>query len=271
MTKAVLVVVSSVFAFDCHRWFFLFFHTLTFVTLSATTVLAEASGEQGESIIAQKNGFVCVGFNKTSQKWGWKHYRESWIKCPPHHAFFGVNKSHSRREMEHVSLHGNCCRLPADDILTEKHIESTTYCPDQFVATGLQGRAGNPKSVSHLRCTKINTDKYSLGKPHRGVRWGVESSAAFPWHERKSIRRNQIPMAIRYGIGRYLKSVFTVSGCVGEPIGSLLVGKEFSNCKGLFWKQLLRKTEDKGLRPVTMFPKCRDIDDVFSPDAKCLP
>lgn len=222
-----------------------------------------------------ESGFVCTGYNPLTKKWGWRPYEDQeWIECPPHYAFFGTGNPPHRLTNGLVKMAGNCCPLPKNDILTDNHVIVDAICPDGYVVTSLERRRKGKEHVSRMRCTRINTEKYTLGTMHRGVHWGVGTAASFPWSERKFIRIDEIPRAIWYGLRRRAKTELTMNGCVGEPIGSLFVAKRASNCKGLFWRRLYYRFPEGGSedrRPVKMFPDCRAVKNSLSHEPECIP
>lgn len=217
---------------------------------------------------------VCIGYDYPSKKWGHYHHYSSPHLCPPHHAIIGVQKpSVSNPSHARLPIDANCCPLPANDILTEHSVYVDFECPEDYVATGDDGRKEGREGIKRLRCTKINTEKYILGPPQAGIHWGINVSAAFPWREKRFIRWDQLPLAIRYGISRITKTHFNGGGCVGAIVGSLLTAKKHTSCKGFFWRELRYResvpASDSG-RAVKMFPQCEKIDDVFSPNALCI-
>lgn len=226
-----------------------------------------------------EQGSVCTGYNPEKKAWGWSgHSDGAWIKCPPHAAFPGVAKPPDHLFAKSILIFANCCPLPSPDILTTEHITVEKQCPDGFIATGLEVRGcpkedSGKKCIRSLRCTAINTSRYSLGAVHHGVHWGVSTASSFPWRERKRIRQDELPPAIRYGISRITRVEFSENGCVGDPVGSLFVGKTDTTCGGTLWRQLFHKRE-KGDplngTPVEMFPKCIRIENVLSTHLTCI-
>jgi hypothetical protein len=213
-------------------------------------------------------GYVCLGYDRMSQTWG--YYRGKgvdWILCPRHYAFFGIAKPFGGNK--EVAIYGNCCRLPREDIVTAKEVYVDSVCPDGYIVTGYEIRDEDlcTDCLRRLVCNEINTQKYQLTSPRSGMFWGMAVSVAFPWDEIKRIRRDQLPLALRFGLSRYTRTYFAESGCVGNPVGSLLVGKSGSECQDTLWAILLEKGETESeakWRPVTMYPECSAIDNLFS-------
>ena len=89
----------------------------------------------------------------------------------------------------------------------------------------------------------------------------------------KRLSRGDIPIALRYGIGRMGFNEWDRDGCVGFPYGSLLVAKSAKGCGKIQFTEL----EFTGLpgdspagTPVKMFPDCSGVDNPFSPFASCV-
>jgi hypothetical protein len=208
----------------------------------------------------------CIGYNPgTTTKWGRLYVGEF---CPPHYAYFAMD--------DNRSPWGECCPLPAKDILTDTHIQVEKVCPENYVITGApcidrcEGAVEN--YVAGFRCTRINTDRYRLAESTPGVYWGLGFSASY----KSTIGRNLIPAAIRHAIGRHGRFFWdTTDGCIGYPFGSLLVEKALDSgqCEDMSFRQLEYTGQDSSFvegTPVKMYPDCVLIDDKFSPHAKCI-
>lgn len=249
--------------------------SLLFIAVFPFNLHAQLADALREQETASSPGYPCVGYLPPTDTWGWKELsHHAWNECPPGYAFFGVERPFGKWEAEDVPLHGNCCRLPAGDILTEEHLITRGACPDGYVITGMRmvgvSYADCPKDCGRkIRCTKINQKDYALGPIRKGVHWGVNSSAAFPWKEKKSIRRNQIPLAIRYGVARQMRARVGNDGCVGDPIGSLLIGARALGCVNTLWREVFKVLDRGEKKRMQMYPECKDISSVFSPDPKC--
>lgn len=231
------------------------------------------SAEHEEQL--QSSGYPCTGYDPVRQVWGWQGtYQRPTIKCPKDYAFFGIAQPWGEAHKNRVII-GNCCRLPSSDILSNEHIVTYGECPDGFVVTGVmieQKSKGNASSSSqgNIRCSKINDARYSLGPLRGGIHWGISNSSAYPWQEKKRIRRNQIPLAIRYGVARESLSRIQYTGCVGSPIGSLFVGARTRNCKDTLWREVYEIDPQAGKQKIQMFPKCKKLDSLFSPTPRCV-
>lgn len=249
---------------------------LAFFLFLSHPVRADSVREEGS--VESSSLPVCVGYHSPTKTWGQESALPGeWFLCPEQSAVLGVHPPKLYRGTGNIQVKGNCCLLPADGILGEKHVFVEKNCPEDSVVTGFLIFSAPDCGESCrkvLRCTSINTDTYELGPVSGGVRWGISASAAFPWLEHKRIRRDEVPMAIRYGVSRYSKVKFAKDGCVGEPIGSVLVGRGDSRCgSGTFWRELRYRTSSEGTKrsqALKMYPECRDISVLFSPEAECV-
>ena len=209
------------------------------------------------------NPQVCVTYDPVNFLWG-----QQSVNCPPNYAYYAnQNESGANKEGpgEFVNIHGACCPLPSNDILTENH----TYgeferCPDQYVATG-----GSPRCIKGctMRCTQINTDKFMLG-PER-LSYFVQAEAHYRYYGRGWTGRTllaYVPIAIRYAIGRDAHNNWNQVGCVGIPFGSLLTRKTGKRCDGFSYRQL----QYKDGTPVKMYPDCKDISSKYDPFPTCI-
>ncbi len=218
--------------------------------------------------VSTEPGYLCLGYAEDKKSWG--NFTGT---CPKSYAFLsnqdpaGGNKS---GPASRVPLHGNCCKLPFDDILTDQHVYNVIdKCPDNSVATGTNvDRLGQCTTNCGMRCTFINTEKYRLGDEQPAAYWKDERSgpALYGQGSAELAGFDDIPLALRYGIGREAHGSWDRDGCIGNPIGSLLVHKETKECSGFFYRELLYKDGT----PVKMFPHCDAISDKFDPNAKCL-
>ena len=127
--------------------------------------------------------------------------------CPRGYAFLGANSRYSGRYPPRaVPVSGVCCPLPSNDILLDEHQYADELCPKHYVATGTDSRRPCRKSWNRLtgatecasdegyflRCTKINSARYSLSPMHSGVFWGFATNAS---KEVNWIKRADIPAA----------------------------------------------------------------------------
>lgn len=195
--------------------------------------------------------------------------------CASHFAFFAQSARPGGTPTfapgSKVAVSGSCCPLPAEDILLEsekKSIQGET-CPQGYVVTG--GRDKTCEDCDYtLVCTKINTRRYQLAASEAGVAWGVSSS---DWKVAERIDRADLPLAIRYGIGRTSRWRFAKSGCVGRTPGSLFVGRTSKHCKDYLFRQLQfagsAGDPPKGT-PVRMFPVCDLLSDPLLEEVRCI-
>ena len=216
---------------------------------------------------------ICVG--EYGGKWG-RNSRETIVDgvamCPPGHAIYGTSTVvGSPAESKYIHVRALCCPLPSTDILLQEHLFVEVECPDGFVVTGVSPRQECDTCVGRLRCTKIDQSRYELGPETNGSLFSV-APLDYPWKEETVRRFDEIPAGIRYGLPRLSQHAWEHSGCVGEPYGSLLVGKRNKRCKGIKFRQLFF-AENAGTRkgmPVPMFPVCEKLSSKYSKDPQCI-
>lgn len=207
---------------------------------------------------------LCVGYLPEDKQWGYIGGN-----CPKNYAFvanLARGGKHKTGPAEFVPLIGLCCALPADDILTDRHVYNEfEECPDQYVATGGGGKECQVNCS--MRCTQINTKKYKLGVEHRSyyVRFagggrlhGQGSAAGIFW--------KQLPTAIRYAVGRISNFEWQRQSCLGYPLGALFTRKSGKRCDSFFYRQL----QYLDSTPVKIFPDCAAVSDGYSSNPKCL-
>lgn len=228
------------------------------------------------AVDSQHQPKVCLGYNALYKRWGPLSSDEGadLHYCPDNYAFFGtVVPLGAQRAGRHISLLGYCCPLPAKDILLEDHLEEYEQCPDGYVATGSQAwQCRSEECQMLMRCTKINSERYQLGPAKTGIAWGIRGR--YPWKEKKTIKRVELPIAVRWGLTRRGKIDRANEGCVGDPIGSLLAAKTSKRCKGFYFRQLQfrgRAGDPPAGTAVRMYPDCRDITDELDPEGVCIP
>lgn len=236
-------------------------------------VLVLACHALSSASLAEQRAGVCLGYHSEMQVWG-----EQWIgrnsrkpdkdgryvrHCPENHVFYAVDDPSVTTTQR--LLIANCCPLPFDDILSTEHTSAPAKCPSDSVITGVEYIDQEGMITLNVRCTKINNQTYQLAAPKSGVYWGVGRNMN-TLVETKKIKRGEIPAAIRSSVGRTTRYLWDDDGCIGAPIGSLLVGLGKSTCKQFTFSQLLHKDE----RPVQLFEDCVGISDVFDPNARCI-
>ncbi len=212
--------------------------------------------------VSTEPGYVCMGLERTLI------VADNTFLCPKGYAVVATddsNGAHRYGPPQYVPVSPRCCRLPFDDILTERHeYYVTEKCPADSVATG--GKISCAANCN-MRCTYINSAKYALG-PETQARYithpdknpgGGKGSAA-------RVALFDVPISFRWGMIRVAHQKFEQDGCVGYPWGSLLVRKSEKQCSGYYYRQLFFK--DGPAVPVV--PNCDAVSDVFDPHAKCL-
>jgi hypothetical protein len=205
-------------------------------------------------------------------------------------ATFNYSQQFIEDESHSARLTGTCCPLPQDAfarnasgaiIYSEPELEE---CPDGYVAVG-GSTASDCGGKCYMSCAKINDEAYMLGEERKAVAWVLaddpggsgEGDAARAFFK-------DIPLAYRYAVGREgydtnyrdlanpysgksYRNFFNKDGCVGSPVGSLLVRKVNSSCGGFFFRQLLHKETGK---PVKFIPHCDAIEGVYTDSPKCI-
>ncbi len=231
--------------------------------------LAPLPMPEGEVVYADGVGKVCNGWHPDAKELG-----ASWVPCPKGYAIYAVDDpggDHSNGPPEYVPIKGSCCPLPFDDMLTDEHLYNVyDSCPDGYIATGgisYFRRESNTDAVPSMancgdkcgmRCTKVNSAKYRLGKAVPAVYWVREwSSAMAGYGFAARVGLEDVPPAIRYSLGREDSYKNDNDGCVGYPYGSVLVAKHKKSCDGFLFRRLLFLDGS----PVPMFPKCTDVRD----------
>lgn len=216
---------------------------------------------------------VCIGYNPESKTWGAPiPDSENRYVCPEQYAVFSLRRfRNNAQSAAEVAFLAPCCPLPASDILLADHVWEKSTCPPEHIVTGYQPpRTFFSTSVSQetsLRCTKINTARYTLNDPQPAVHWGISSHAAYPWKEAESILRGHIPVALRYGVERMSATERPLSGCIGRNFNGLLVGKDLGGCRGFRFAAL---KERLSAREIALAPSCDYLSDIFDPNAECV-
>lgn len=125
-------------------------------------------------------------------------------------------------------------------------------------------------SVARVRCTKINTEKYSLSPVVKGTFWGV---SAKEWREPFRINWSEIPPGLRYGIGRVSNYHFLENGCVGRSFGALLTAKRSRYCRDMEFRSLQTRSQSSStqeLAEVEMYPECLYVKEYQSESPECV-
>lgn len=211
---------------------------------------------------------ACNGYNSETSTWGDIHpgISNDWSACSPGSAIMAVEHSAgSAAGPAEVKVDGSCCPLP-NDALSDVHVETESSCPEGFVATGVRAEG----SAFLLRCSLVNSARYSLSAPTQSVELGGERdflSRIFLQGLGKlmpRIRREALPVWFRYGVLRTSYSSWG-AGCLGFPFGGVLSGKREKGCAGLEFRRLLPKHADI---PEVM-RKCNSVDDPFAKVTRC--
>lgn len=210
-----------------------------------------------------------------------KHSGNTWSVpvvqvCPEGTAAMSARVRHGPHfiSAEEAPLSIECCPLPATDILTNEHIEASAECPADYIITGAQAYCLGPDFSEPcnkpIRCTRINKERYQLNSEASGAMWGI--SSVF-YMEKLHYMKSEIPLALRYALGRLSRYSWQAAGCIGFPFGSLLVKKiSGKRCHHLFYRELqysgVSGDPPKGT-PVKMLPNCTRVSGVFSNNPLC--
>lgn len=241
-------------------------------TLIASLYLALPSSSFAEPNILKlpnHQPLPCVAFNGTDHNQPWGELKIG--VCPDHYAVYSalrVGRSDSGKRQKRVT----CCPLPSDDILTDEHLMTSSECPEDYVVTGptISPPKHCPECDLVTRCTKINTKRYMLGTKTRAAAWGIGASS---WKEERILQKRDIPVAIRFAIGRNSEFSWQALSCIGLPFGALLVSSTAIQCHDFVFRQLqyrgLPGDPPKG-SPVVMFPDCTRLSSKFEPNPECI-
>ncbi len=241
-----------------------------FLVFAFSVMCLSAAAAQESDAVQALRPQICTG--EYNGRWGLVSrvaVQGGVAMCPPHYAIYGTHPIvGGPKGPSNVQVHAVCCPLPAEDILLDEHRIVSDQCPDGFVATGAAETQACDTCVAKLRCTRINSKRYSLGPAVRGSLFSV-APVDYSWKEDRVLRFDEVSPAIRYGITRITQYSWDHGGCIGEPQGSLLVGKENKRCKGIFFRRLMFAGSEKSA-PVPMFPLCNKLSDRYSSNPECL-
>ena len=169
-----------------------------------------------------------------------------------------------------------CCPLPVE-ALGETETTVAGSCPANAVVTGVLHSEDSPPRFL-LKCTNLNPP-FALGDATRGARLetAADPIAAFRREavsqvaessELPRISWGELPVAMRYAIGRNGLTSWINKAIVGRPHGALLTAVR-GNWETLVEFRLLRRTTDNN--PVRLFRKCQALSNKFDPNPECLP
>ena len=206
--------------------------------------------------------YLCATVNRGGEP---NHPFGRTLECPKNFAFLELDDSGPPSS-------GTCCRLPADDILGSESFWTVRTCPENTVLTALRKREKQEHQGDSIqfdiRCTTINTARYSLSSPYPGYLFGEGGSLSIVPEE---IDRSRIPLAYRRAFGSILEGSLDIDGCLGQPWGALLTAIKGKDCKTLEFRALLEKDANGKLTPVQMYPDCKTLSDPYDPSRGCRP
>ncbi len=206
----------------------------------------------------------CIGFVP-----GYSHALSQWGRtdiCPPGYGAVETAK--------HGTL--SCCPLPRGMLESDSdEWLARTACPPDSILTGtkLADASGSESIFScfdcarKIRCTRINSARYRLAAATFGQLWGSGSKVA---QGVRHLTHLELPAGIRIGIGRLGFDWWDTWGCIGSPVGALLVGTPMSECRDTPFARVVPLTPQAS-DPAPPFPVagCHEPPDPFEPGADC--
>lgn len=258
---------------------------IVITSLTYALIFARIAAAEPQAVVRAPEPRVCIGYDPVHL---WNNLilvnnvaKEAY--CFEGYAFLAHDVAGGRwfHSTNQSPIAGYCCPLP-EGVLTSEHVFVDAICPDNFVATGARTSPESPsigKPAIEIRCTKIDTHRYYLESATEA--WNVgwlndltgETLDYLRGGTRQQTTRNLIPAGLRYGLLRHSQTLWNISGCVGYPWGSVLVGRVGgSGCSGYRFRQVFLRGNE-GLRsgqPLQIFPNCRALDNPFKPDASCM-
>ena len=209
---------------------------------------------------------VCLGYNAEAKVWGPIDLGSS-ESCPPHSAYFSANDPSDEIGAQLEPVGDPCCKLPAEDILLPARISAKEICPEDSVMVGTM-TAWSKRAFrgTVLLCQFINSERYSLSPPEGGRYWGIGSETPNSLFDEKQIVWRELPLGVRYSVGRRGMTFWDADGCIADSPGALLSGKGLGNCRNsLFRRLLFRGLPGDPARgtAVRMFSNPTTISDIF--------
>jgi hypothetical protein len=207
--------------------------------------------------------------------------------CPAGMAYFSVNyPGNMSRPGNKVRIEGTCCPMPVGSLLDE-HVFAGELCPSGYVATGARQqidslpdpspddsnfaeRTWTNRRIQELRCTKIDKEKIVLGPVRPGANIGWEQS--FRTFFDGYLNRPSIPIALRLGFGRTGAYSWQKQICVGQPWGSVLVGKQGKHCAKMLFSEFQpapKAKEPQQLFGSSAYEECLYLINPYSSSARC--
>lgn len=197
----------------------------------------------------------------------------SYQPCANNHAIFSLLPWKAGRfaDPSDIGVTGSCCPLPAADILSTNTHQTESSCPENYVVTGVIGQDPSKHIPGSLVCTEINTNRYQLGPVSPGLLVGMTSNF---YRTPRMLTQVDLSPAFRYSVGRAGLTDWFQAACVGESLGSILVGKKGKRCHHFDFRQL----QFRGLAgdppsgtPVVVFADCTVVTGVLEGEPKCIP
>ena len=211
--------------------------------------------------------YVCLNYSQTNVENRWSPPQPN---CPKDHAVFATGLP--QRIDSGVAIRSwQCCPLPSEGILTENKSVVEKRCPLNSIVTGFSPGGSCPGCAQRLICAEL-AQGYALSPGNSGAYWGNGRAARY---SEKQLLWSDVPVAIRYALGRRSIDAWHGDGCIGYPWGALITAVDSQNsCDGVEFRQLLKANAGDGGGgevPVPMIPQCSELRDPFSPLSGCTP
>ena len=232
-----------------------------------SSLLSPVLGRTEENVVPKDHHPVpCLGFNPELQQWGPHLIYETEI-CPQGYAYTSADDPPGGVSDPLEPVNDPCCKLPAEDILLPIRFVASQFCPDDAIVVGsLLSRSKAPFSGYAVLCQFINSSRYTLSAPENGVYWGVGSQTLLSLFDARQVVWRELPVAMRYSVGRRGMTFWDSDGCVSDPPGALLVGKTRGTCAATLFRRLLFRGaagDPPAGTPVTIFPNPKTLSDIF--------
>ena len=234
--------------------------------------------------------YVCNGYNPVYQTWAplIPGIRQLDVTCPEHWYIVTVNPITALvgDDSDTVGFRFTCCPAPSD-LLTGDHRYELVTCPDNHIVTGerfeasslVRSEAEFRFAKKRLRCTALSP-RYMLS-PARGRVLDSLTSLNDEWLDNplerpeleQKISRFQIPLAIRFAIGRTDGDSYENNWCLGYPWGSVVAGRTSRHCTDFKFQQVVYSglpSDPPAGTPAPMFPDCVAIEGMNTPTPKCI-
>ena len=180
-----------------------------------------------------------------------------------------------------IPVVGYCCQLPTTSIFSDEVTYEEHQCPKNSIVTaaiprcGFSNRlykgliSGKHRCSTALECRKLNTEKYELLPPEKGIHFGDGFTA---WLQGLSVSKHSLPKEIHSVLGRISKFFWELDGCTAKSLGGFLVAKKGRRCYDHYFSRIVAKEKTlkaKTRREISIFPECPTYLDPYSLDRHC--